>query len=76
MWTVRISHWKNGSGYTHTEDFENLETMTTAEEWFRSFQENSTTPFTTETVGDGINIEIWNYTIKVSEFFVDKEFFQ
>ena len=73
MWRVKIRYWKIGKGYTHIEEFEILDTIMTADEWFRKFQENSDTPFTPENIGDGINVEVWHYSTLISEFFVDEE---
>ena len=36
MYRVEIDHWKNGSGYTHSEVFDYLEEYCTAEEYFNS----------------------------------------
>ena len=72
MWRVKIHYWKIGKGYTHIEDFEILDTIMTAEEWFNLHQK-SETPFTVKDVDDGINVEVYSYSKLISEFFVTEE---
>lgn len=36
MYRVDLHHWTEGSGYSHSETFDNIEELVTAEEYFNS----------------------------------------
>ena len=51
MYTIELSHYKDFEGFTHTETFEAIEEITTAERWYNDFVNNGNTL-------DGFNGEI------------------
>ena len=51
MYTIELSHYREFEGFTHTETFEVLDEITTAERWYNNFIANGNTL-------DGFNGEI------------------
>ena len=51
MYTIELSHYKDFEGFTHTEIFDVIEEITTAERWYNDFVNNGNTL-------DGFNGEI------------------
>lgn len=69
MFRVELRHWREGSGYTHGETFDNIEGFCTAEEYLNSLD----TPLTVGE-GEGVNVEIYSDDdTMVSEFWLSKE---
>ena len=69
MYRVELDHWKNGSGYTHSELFDYREEYCTAEEYFDNMVASPLLPF-----DDAITIRIFDDTnIELSEYTVNKE---
>lgn len=66
MFRVELNHW-NGSGYSHSETFDNIEENITAEEYVKKL-DSPLVP-----VADAINVEIYNEDNElVSEYWVEK----
>ena len=58
MYTIELSHYKDFEGFTHTEIFDVIEEITTAERWYNDFVNNGNTldGFNGEDVGKNFHI--------------------
>lgn len=43
MYTIELSHYREFEGFTHTETFEVLDEITTAERWYKDLIDNGDT---------------------------------
>lgn len=75
---VELNYWIPGSGYSHSEIFENLNELVDAKEYVESCRDNDvyfTNPL--DEKNGCVNVEIYNKNNElISEFFVDNDYYK